>query len=446
MSTSLEHLAAVAAAGVPGLAPVAVGPSPDDDADFRSAVVVDAAGRRWRVRSPLSPEASVRLETEHLVLRSFTPAVRSRLPFLVPTAAGSVAHGDLHAFVHSHIEGAPLDIDALARMAAEPDPEHHRHVPSADPPPTLTVQLGRLLAAIHALPPALVLDADLPGYTAEQCRLRRVAELRRAAATQRVPAALLHRWEGVLEDRDVWRFEPRVVHGDLQEDDLVISRGRVRGVTGWTDLHVGDPAEDFAWLLAARDARLAEGVLGAYAAACRRTSFQAPDREPDPHLLDRARLDAELALAQWLVRAVDRGADDLVADAEQMLATLEQDVARLPDPAQGAGAPEHPAEPSVPNGDQRPRPAGGTERSRPASGPESPRPAGGPQGSRPANDPDSPRPASGPDSPRPVDGTEGSHRAGAPEGPAPAGAPGPLPGRTRREGTEGPAQGRSTTS
>lgn len=328
MSTSLEHLAAVAAAGVPGLAPVAVGPSPDDDADFRSAVVLDAAGRRWRVRSPLSPEASVRLETEHLVLRCFTPAIRSRLPFLVPTAAGSVEDGNLHAFVHSHIEGAPLNIDALARMAAAPDPEHHRHVPSAEPPPTLSVQLGRLLAAIHALPPALVLDADLPSYTAEQCRERRLVELRRAAATDRVPTALLHRWEEVLEDRAVWQFPPRVVHGDLQEDDLLISRGRVRGVTGWTDLHVGDPAGDFAWLLAARDARLAEGVLEAYAAACRRTSFQAPDREPDPHLLDRARLDAELALAQWLVRAVDRGMDALVADAEQMLATLAQDVSR----------------------------------------------------------------------------------------------------------------------
>lgn len=405
MSTSLEHLAAVAAAGVPGLAPVAVGPSPDDDADFRSAVVVDSSGRRWRVRSPLSPEASVRLETEHLVLRCFTPAVRSRLPFLVPTAAGCVAHGDLHAFVHSHIEGAPLDIDALARMAAAPDPEHHRHVPSAEPPPTLSVQLGRLLAAIHALPTALVLDADLPGYTAEQCRRRRRTELRRAADTRRVPSALLRRWEQVLEDPAVWRFRPRVVHGDLQEDDLVISRGRVRGVTGWTDLHVGDPAGDFAWLFAARDSRLAEGVLEAYAAACRRTSFQAPDGAPDPHLLDRARLDAELALAQWLVRGVDRGAAELVADAEQMLATLERDVARRPDPAPDAAAPETSAETaaetpaeSVPDADLR-------------------------------------------------DGSPDAAAPGPPPaGPAPAGTPGSTGRTTPPAGTGRPDQGRSTTS
>ena len=108
MTSSLEHLAAAAAAAVPGLRPAGVAPSPDDDADFRSAVVLDASGRRWRVRSPLSPEASVRLETEHLVLRSFTPAVRSRLPFLVPTAAGSVAGA------------APLRWDApLTRIPSE---------------------------------------------------------------------------------------------------------------------------------------------------------------------------------------------------------------------------------------------------------------------------------------------------------------------------------------
>ncbi|PLC12420.1 hypothetical protein AUQ48_09450 [Kocuria flava] len=349
MSTSLEHLAAVAAAGVPGLAPVAVSPSPDDDADFRSAVVLDAEGRRWRVRAPVTPEAGVRLETEHLVLRSFTPAIRSRLPFLVPTAVAAVEDERLHAVVHSHIEGEPLGLDALARMAAHPDPAHHRHVPSAEPLPPLAVQLGRVLAAVHALPPSLVLDADLPSYTAGQCRERRLAELRRAEATGRVPAALVGRWERVLGDDAVWGFVPRVVHGDLQEDDLVISRGRVRGVTGWTDLHVGDPADDFAWLIGARDARFAAAVLEAYAGTCRDRTFRAPDADPDPHLLDRARLDAELAVARWLVRGTDRGDAATVADAERMLAALERDVSRAARGVAGT-APGGTAAPGAPHG------------------------------------------------------------------------------------------------
>ena len=108
--TTPELLAAVAAAAVPGVAPVATGPSPDDAADFRSCVVQDSEGRRWRVRSPLNTEASMRLENEHLVLQAFTPSVRSRLPFHLPTVAGSVAQDGLRTFVYSHLPGHTLSL------------------------------------------------------------------------------------------------------------------------------------------------------------------------------------------------------------------------------------------------------------------------------------------------------------------------------------------------
>ena len=42
------RLAALAAAAVPGLAPVSVEASPDDPADFSTAVVVDGEGQRYR--------------------------------------------------------------------------------------------------------------------------------------------------------------------------------------------------------------------------------------------------------------------------------------------------------------------------------------------------------------------------------------------------------------
>ena len=50
------HLAALAAAAVTGLSPAAVEPSPDDSADFATAVVVDTSGERWRVRSDPSAQ------------------------------------------------------------------------------------------------------------------------------------------------------------------------------------------------------------------------------------------------------------------------------------------------------------------------------------------------------------------------------------------------------
>ena len=93
---------------------------------------------------------------------------------------------------------------------------------------------------------------------------------------------------------------------------------RITAVTGWSDVHVGDPADDFAWLIGASDPSFAAAVVAEYS---RHTSA-----EPDPHLLRRAHLEAEFALARWLVRGVSRDLPELVADAESMLRILEKDV------------------------------------------------------------------------------------------------------------------------
>ncbi|KAA9395746.1 hypothetical protein FCK90_00595 [Kocuria coralli] len=295
---------------------MSVGPSPDDDADFRSAVVTDQANRRWRVRSPLTDEAGIRLASEHGVLSAFTPALRSKLPFLIPTVVGSVDDGGRRTFIYSHLPGRPVPIDELDKLseAAPTRPQP----PSAEPVPPVTTQIGQLLAAIHDLPRAMVMDADLPAYSADQCRTRMLNELDQAATTGRIPPSLLQRWENALEDRTLWRFSTHVVHGDLHEDNLVVDGNRITAVTGWSDVHVGDPALDFAWLIGANDAGFAEAVVAAYARAGSGT--------PDQHLLRRAHLEAEFALARWLVRGVSRELPEMIADAQNMLRVLEEDV------------------------------------------------------------------------------------------------------------------------
>lgn len=316
MRVSLEHLAAVAVAGVPGIVPVSVGRSPDDDADFRSAVVADQANKRWRVRSPLTDEAGIRLAAEHSVLSAFTPALRSKLPFLMPTVVGSVDDAGRRTFIYSHLPGRPVPIDQLDRLseAAPTRPQP----PSAEPVPPVATQLGQILAAIHGLPRAMVMDADLPAYSADQCRTRMLNELDQAATTGKIPSALLQRWENALEDRTLWRYSTRVVHGDLQENNLVVDGNRITAVTGWSDVHVGDPALDFAWLIGANDLGFAEAVVAAYT--------RAGTGAPDPHLLRRAHLEAEFALARWLVRGVSREIPEMITDAENMLRVLERDV------------------------------------------------------------------------------------------------------------------------
>ncbi len=295
------ELAAVATAAVPGLTPTAVSSAADDPADFDSALLLDSEGKRWRVRSPRHAEASARLETEFLVLRAFAPAIRAELPFLMPTVAGSVRLGSLSTFVYSHLAGSTRSVEELTAG-----------------PAALAREVGSALAAIHDLPHSLVSNADLPSYTPNEFRQRRLNELDQAATTGKIPASLLRRWEHAMEDVSLWRFNPSVVHGDLHEDNLLVDGSRVTAVTGWTDLRIGDPADDFAWLVASNEQDFVDAVLASYTENRRDA--------PDQHLLRRAALSAEFALAQYLVKGIAAGDAEMIAEAEGMLATLAADV------------------------------------------------------------------------------------------------------------------------
>ncbi|WP_404496283.1 macrolide 2'-phosphotransferase [Arthrobacter sp. GAS37] len=295
------ELAAVATAAVPGLTPMAAASAPDDAADFDSALLLDSEGKRWRVRSPRHPEASARLETEFMILRAFAPAIRAELPFLMPTVAGTVRQGPLSTFVYAHLAGATRSIEELSTCSD-----------------ALAKEIGVALAAVHDLPQSLVNNADLPSYTANEFRQRKLNELDQAATTGKIPPALLRRWEHALEDVALWRFNPCVVHGDLHEDNLLVDGDSVTAVTGWTDLRIGDPADDFAWLVASNEQRFVESVLRHYTEARRDT--------PDSHLLRRSALLAEFALAQYLVKALAAGHSDMTAEAEAMLKSLADDI------------------------------------------------------------------------------------------------------------------------
>ncbi|WP_232083632.1 macrolide 2'-phosphotransferase [Arthrobacter sp. SO5] len=296
------ELAAVATAAVPGLTPTAVSSAPDDPADFDSALLLDSEGKRWRVRSPRHAEASARLETEFLVLRAFVPGIRAELPFLMPTVAGTVRQGPLSTFVYSHLSGSTKTVEELGAGTA-----------------ALAREIGAALAAIHDLPHSLVSNADLPSYTPNEFRQRRLNELDQAATTGKIPPLLLRRWEHALEDVSLWRFNPCVVHGDLHEDNLLVDGDRVTAVTGWTDLRIGDPADDMAWLVASNDQDFVDAVLAQYTSSRRDV--------PDAHLLRRAALSAEFALAQYLVKGVAAGNQEMIHEAESMLSVLAEDVA-----------------------------------------------------------------------------------------------------------------------
>jgi hypothetical protein len=110
-----------------------------------------------------------------------------------------------------------------------------------------------------------------------------------------------------------------VVHGDLHEDNLLVEENRVTAVTGWTDLRIGDPADDLAWLVASNEHEFVDAVVKHYTAKRRDA--------PDNHLLRRAALSAEFALAQYLVKGIAAADNEMIAEAEGMLSTLADDIA-----------------------------------------------------------------------------------------------------------------------
>jgi hypothetical protein len=89
-------------------------------------------------------------------------------------------------------------------------------------------------------------------------------------------------------------------------------------VTGWTDLRIGDPADDIAWLVGSNEPKFIDAVLAAY--------HEARKEPVDPQLARRAALAAEFALAQYLVKALALGDQEVARDAEAMLAELAADI------------------------------------------------------------------------------------------------------------------------
>ncbi len=298
-------LAAIATAAVPGLNAVQVGRLPDAQEDFDSALVVDDQGTRWRVRSPKHAQAALKLDTELRSLGGLSSSVRATLPFAVPSVAGTVRQGELKTFVYHHLQGHQLPLEELLSS------------------PALAHQVGMAIAAVHEIDRPTVARAGLPVSSPEEFRVALLSELDQVATSGKVPRRLLRRWENAMEDAGMWRFNASVVHGDLNEEQIFVDQGKIVAVTGWSDLHIGDPAEDLGWLLALEQRATMERVVTAY--------VQRRATAADPHLLDRATLHAEFALARWLSRAITRDDAQRVAQAEELLAELDRNIAELGD-------------------------------------------------------------------------------------------------------------------
>lgn len=306
MDRTPPYLAALASAAVAGLDPVSVEALPSlPDQDFDVAFVQDTEHRRWVIRAPRTAAAGAQMEQTISLLGLLS----RRLPFAVPAPRGFIDVPDGgRAAVYPYLPGHNLD---LAELPAGPG---------------IAAELGRAIAALHNTDVQVFDEAGMPTYDADSYRSRRLTDLDRAAATGRVPNALLARWEHALEDVALWRFAPTATHGDLTGDQILAvfdndsdaATGRVRAITGWEDAKVADPADDFASIVRDATPEALETVLEGYA--------HARVERPDPNLLVRARLASELTTLGELMRAIARGDSAAVEGLTTQLRRLDDHV------------------------------------------------------------------------------------------------------------------------
>ncbi|HHW82922.1 MAG TPA: phosphotransferase, partial [Actinomycetales bacterium] len=297
------QLAALATAAVRGLDVVATRPPQHATTDYRYCGLLDARGRHWIAQAALHPAASTALDAELPILGQLDIALREdRIGFDVIRPEGTAELPTGHRLVvYRELPGRALD---LSTLHAGPGP---------------AAELGRAIAEIHELPAALLDEAHAPIYDADSYRRRRLAELDDAARTSRVPPILLARWERALEDVALWHFQAVPVHGDLAAENVYISNGTISAILNWSNAHVGDPAEDLAWLYAAAPDDCLDTLDEAYA--------MGRSTHPDEHLGARATLYSELAVARWLLHGVRLEDAEIIADAEVMLHALARQVA-----------------------------------------------------------------------------------------------------------------------
>lgn len=294
-------LAALAVAAVPGLVPQQTTTLTAPLEGLECAGVVGEDGRRVIVTAPVTAAAGAALEQDLHVSESL---LGTSLRAVVPPVLGSVKLPDGgRACVTAAPDGIPLTLDAVSADSA------------------LARSLGGVIARIHAVPRYAAEATGAETFSADVLREGHRQRCQRAHEAELLPTAVAQRWEHLLEDDELWNHSSQFVHGDLSEDALFFDGDRVRAVRDWSSAHVGDPAQDLAWLITGLDSDSFDAVYAGYR--------QELPTVPHPRLMERAQALGEFAVLSWLLHGVDAEDEEIIADAQGMLADLDNDLAQL---------------------------------------------------------------------------------------------------------------------
>ena len=218
-----------------------------------SSIVVEVAGARvFRVGKHAAAPPGHAREVRLL------PELRDWLATPVPEPkwyAGPCAEFPFGVIGYPKLEGEPLTPDLL------PQTDLRR----------LAMEVAGFLVALHGFPPDRAQELGVPGQDARWADLVALRDeelpLLRDVLTAGEHRTVARWWDGFLTDAELRRHAPRLLHGDLWYENILVDAARsVVGVLDFADASVGDPAQDFA-TLRHLDEPFMEHVLDAYTAA-----------------------------------------------------------------------------------------------------------------------------------------------------------------------------------
>lgn len=285
-------LAALATSAVPGLTVSGFGTNNSDTSDERDAVL-DTNHGLVSIRLPLNDSAAVRHSAELLALTSLTESVRSTLSFEIPNVLGVIGYKGTRAVVATRMIGDPLSAfgsDAVDQWGKE---------------------IVDVLVGIQEIPLSALRDSGHQVMSTDHIRAQALKTLNRAAETGLLPENIHERWKHILFEDSFWDFRPTTIHGDLDEDKIIVNPDGSYGIIGWNALQVADPAMDFSWISPYPNSEELFDHYAKQVTASDITSF-----------VLRAQFWSEFSLAKYLLHGVESRDEAVTEDAINMLNEL----------------------------------------------------------------------------------------------------------------------------
>lgn len=202
---------------------------------FNTVLCLDG---RWVFRFPKSPHSAAELARELELL----PRLRGRLPLPIPEPVFAAENEDgLVQFMgYAMIPGQPLLRARYRQLSADA-----RIIDG------IARELAGFLKALHAINPAAIdIESDAEDSLLfwrrvwNDVREQLFPHMRLDAREQ-----VRQHFESGLNDDDLWRIEPCLIHGDFGAGNILLDGSRVSGVIDFAFCGQGDPAQDLGALL-----------------------------------------------------------------------------------------------------------------------------------------------------------------------------------------------------